>query len=480
MAILGLEPLEALVDLWMHPPQHRHIAELLYLPAEYGQESDLDIALGAMTTGVHAAPKYLIPVLPVDDRSFAVVVCQPTDEPPIKGVGSVQRWHLDGIPPSHQPALIDTNLSDYIKSVDEELAARSTGFRRIQEVAADYDKEYTQQNKQPKPHKQRPFQLACQNVIIGLGAFAHDASFDGLRVPLWQTCEVPHVAAHECNRAAIAVMLCDAFQNGGTMEIRFQGHPEKGRVPASLRRYARTKNIVIDEHATALTPEQSRALFLAVTPMPDDLRTRVEEYVAKGIDSPERLCFTLMAQIWREIELDFLLATSSRVPSILSGSTSHEARTTRMAESESCRAALLAGMFYRRVNLRDTAEPNDRAVRVFDDTSVGVTWNVLDDFAAVRFDQLKANVLPWQPKEGPARAINGSVIIVPRAHPTKSDIETVEHLAQMHSTTTALVVPADRVDTVTCSLPVLRCPAQLFEIDSTIEANLLRSRVTRS
>ena len=64
---------------------------------------------------------------------------------------------------------------------------------------------------------------------------------------------------YDATAALSAPTLCDAFQNGGTMEIRFdtpvwlrvngkqkmyEGHPE-GRVPASLRRELRELVVVV-------------------------------------------------------------------------------------------------------------------------------------------------------------------------------------------------------------------------------------------
>jgi hypothetical protein len=103
----------------------------------------------------------------------------------------------------------------------------------------------------------RPVRIACQNVIVGLAAIAQDSSFDGLLAVAWQTCEVAHVAANEANRALAALTLCDVFQKGGTMDIRFDRkahvklhgedhffdeHPENG-VPTSLRRFGRVVGV---------------------------------------------------------------------------------------------------------------------------------------------------------------------------------------------------------------------------------------------
>jgi hypothetical protein len=103
----------------------------------------------------------------------------------------------------------------------------------------------------------RPVRIACQNVIVGLAAIAQDSSFDGLSAVAWQTCEVAHVAANETNGALATSTRCDALQNGGTMEIRFDrkarvnlhgedhffdGHPGNA-VPASLRRFGRVVGV---------------------------------------------------------------------------------------------------------------------------------------------------------------------------------------------------------------------------------------------
>jgi hypothetical protein len=86
----------------------------------------------------------------------------------------------------------------------------------MRQIATQYQEKYVSCGRLPRGWVERPVQLACQNVIIGLSAFAHDAEFDGLRVPAYLTCEVPHLATHEGNRALCALMLCDAYHSGGT------------------------------------------------------------------------------------------------------------------------------------------------------------------------------------------------------------------------------------------------------------------------
>ncbi len=351
---------ESLVKLFKTawPPA---VAQLLYRPTD---SPELPWDLGTVEALIDASAwpllPNLVPLMAVDEKSFACVVASDLDDARLPGEGAVVRWHVEVSGEQHQAALLDVDCFLYVQSVKEELAARQVGLdRMLYEVGPTYKANYIDRQERPRDFVVRPVRLACQNVIIGLAAIAQESSFDGLAVVAWQTCEVPHVAAHEANRALAALTLCDAFQNGGTMEIRFDrrarvllkgpdgrqteksyphGHPEH-RVPASLRRYGRTVHVELgtDDDPGAISPGQARRLFEAVTPMPDGLRARFQQAVHQQGMSPERLCFALLKPVWRDIELDYLLATSARVDSILSGGASWQDRYARQAESEVCR-----------------------------------------------------------------------------------------------------------------------------------------------
>ncbi|MBX7136011.1 MAG: hypothetical protein K1X67_25355 [Fimbriimonadaceae bacterium] len=455
------------------------LADILYAPHwSADRPMSMIAAFEALAGSAIPPPKNLLPLMPVDERSIAAVVCRPVGTQGtadlVEGTGAVVRWHLDPIPSEYQAALLDVDAWNYVDSIAHELNERPFAIRRVDEVTDRYKRDYVERGARPKPHVARPVQLACQNVILGLSVFAHDSSFDGLRVPAWTTCEVPHVATQEAVRALTALMLCDAYASGGTMEVRF------GRaVPASLCRYARTIGLDIDGGTARLTPPQSRDLFLAVTQMPEGLRRRVEDYIADGVESPERLCYTLLAKIWEPIELDFLMGTSSRTPSILVGGSNLGDRPTRMAESEACRAALLLGMLYRRLDALDSAGSSAEA-RVFDDTSAGVSWDVIEEFGAVAFQDLPDDPLPWQRPGSQVRPEGGAFIALPRAHPSNADVETARMLSDSAKLPVCLAVPADRIDVVDCDLPVLACPDRVSELDATAERKLMSSRIARA
>jgi hypothetical protein len=431
----------------------------------------------------------LVPLMPVDERSFACVVLSDLDEPPLPGEGAVVRWHLDVRDERYQAALLDTDCERYIESVATELQVREEGLNRVlDDIGPAYQAAYLASDKRPRDFVVRPVRLACQNVIVALAAFAQDSAFDGLSVVAWQTCEVPHVATHEANRALAALMLCDAFKSGGTMEIRFDrpariqvdgaakvfhGHPEHA-VPASLHRFGRTIGVELGvADPAAISPAEARELFRAVTPMPDDLRERVDFATSNEGVAPERLYFPLMTGAWHPLELDFMLATTDCTASVVSGGSAWTDRSARQAESEVCRAGVMAAMLFNRLNNRDSAGDAD-SVRVLEDTRQGVTWQVADAPASVRFTDLNpALPLPWC-GHGPAAAVR----VFPRTIVTAETIEAVRDARR--DVLAALLVPLDATVEVPDDVLVMRCPDRLADLDKTIEAKLLTSRIARA
>jgi hypothetical protein len=476
---LGVDLPEPLLRLWNNPPK---LGSRLYEPqGRTDSRMSLDAAMEALASSSHAVPPGLVPITYVDDRSLACVICRPKGGDPVGPVERVVRWHLDDIPAAHQAAMLDVDPWSYAGSLVEELGKTwQVGYDGMAKVATRYQNDFVGKGITPKARDLRPFQLACQNVIIGLAAMRYDAVIDGLMVEHWQTCDVPHVATNEANRALSALMLCDAFQAGGTMEINFARHPEH-RVPAALRRYGRTLGIELGGEApgqTSISPSEARELFLAVTPMPDGLHEIALQTIASGIVSAERLCYSLLSPVWPTVELEFILRCSNRAASILGGGADVEDRESRMAELEVARAAAMVGMLFRRLDSKDGAGGGgDGVARVFEDTSHGVTWRVISDFGAVEFSGIPAGLIPWQ-TDGRGVEMDGGerLIVLPRPHPVVEDGRTLEALRPDAPT----YVLAPRGSAFPPDLPRLVCPDRLSDLDAQVVRNLETSQLARA
>jgi hypothetical protein len=484
----GLAPTSSLGKIW-NSTFKGILGELVLPPTARPGCRDIAWAESVINDSDWPLLPNLVPLMPVDERSFACVVLSDLGGPALPGEGAVVRWHLDVKDERYQAALLDTDCARYVESVGAEMQSRDEGLARVlDEIGPAYQKAFLDHDKRPRDFVVRPVRIACQNVIVALAGFAQDSAFDGLSVVAWQTCEVPHVATHEANRALAALTLCDAFKSGGTMEIRFDrpgrvqdgdsvkeydGHPEH-RVPASLRRFGRTVGVdlgVVDR--AAISPAEARNLFRAVTPMPDDLRGRVDFATANEGIAPERLYFALMTGTWHPLELDFMLATTDRTASVISGGSSWQDRLARQAESEVCRAGVMASMLYNRLNNRDPAG-DAGGVRVLEDNRQGAVWHVDGDSASIEYTNLDAaQPLPWC-GYGPAATVR----VFPRTIVTASAIAAVRD-AQQHGPA-ALLIPLDSHIEVPGDILVMRCPDRLADLDKAVEAKLLTSRIARA
>lgn len=460
----------------------RELDALIYWPqGDPGNANSLAHAVRLLESAVIPAPPHLLPLMPVDERSIACAACVTHEQwrdPRGSAEGpapcEVVRWHLGPIPPSEQGAVLDTDAAEYLESVAEEMANRPRMLQRIRQVASWYQDNYVRQERRPRGHVLRPIQVACQNVIVGLATTRQDVTFDGLRVEDYLTCEVPHLAAHEGDRALLTMLLCEAFQGGGTMEIRFGEDSRESGLPPSLRRYARSLALPVGTlDPSSIAPVEARRLFLAVTPMTGDLPARCADAIDRGMIAPERLCYTLMANLWSADELDYILATSPRAASILTGGAAVEDRAARLAEFETCRAALMVGMAIRRIESTDSAGGGSEPVRIFEDSRAPVRSHVIEGVGAVFISSLVAGV-PWL-RGGEARGdpANG-LIVVPRGLPLPADLDRVAELKEAHpEITVALLVPADMADLLPGHQAIMACPDRLAQLDASIERKLV-------
>jgi hypothetical protein len=476
----GLQMPKGLMEVYSSP-EARNLEGLIYWPNRPDSNlNSLGWALRQLRDATTPPPHNYLPLLPVDDLSIACLPCSPLGAPYDYGV---VRWHLGMVHQDFQDSLLDTDVGQYVRSVAEELRARNPGLKRVGAIANRYYADYVEKGIRPRGSVLRPVQLACQNVIIGLAALRHDPGFDGLRVPVYLTCETPHVATHEADRAMAALILCDAFQNGGTMEIRFGERGREDPVPPALRRFGRSigRSLGIED-TCCISPKEARNLFLAVTPMPDELRDRCDDLIDRGVISPERLCYTLMSSIWSAIELDYIAATSSRIESILRGGDPPDCRRHRVAELETCRAAMMLGMLQRHFDNSDTAAQSDHGVRVFEDRAASASWSIRGDVGAAAITGTPEGYFPWasQDRENVSLNKDGYLITVPRGLPTPSDHQLVLDIQSEHpEAVVALLVPADMVDTVPKEIPLMVCPDRIAALDTDIERRLDMLRVGR-
>jgi hypothetical protein len=467
--VLLLELPDELIAVWEEPPP-AELDDILYRPTDNAFEPPSVMwALAAMRRGEQRPPRELVPLLPIDDRSFACVVCGRRGRARPEDFGMVVRWHLDDVPARGQRQPFDTDAQRCVRAAAREERFRHEGKQAIIRHADEYWESHGKDNRQPRAHVVRPLRFATQNVVIGEAAFAHASAFDGLAVKAWHTSQEPHVNAHEGTRAMVAITLAEAFRSGGTMEVRFDNHPEQA-VPAVLAQWARVHGVELDDERPAITPAQARLLLLEATEMPDELRGRVAALASDGGLSLERACYMLISGIWRPVELDFLLGVSGHAPEILRGDSDPLNRPRRQADLDVCRAAVMIGTLLQRLEQRPDDTP-----KVIEDQRQPVTWTVLGDQAAVRFSGVDVANVPWTSDRG----VDRTLTVLPRLRLTADDVEAARKLSE-EGDAALVLLPADAAAPEGSSnVRRMRYPDRRSVLDRSIEARLLSSRVGR-
>ncbi len=402
------------------------LRQCVYRAGEGGSDRNLHWAVTMMRfLSAQPVDRDLLPVAAVDDRSYACVVCALAGDAPKPDLGAVVRWHLDDVPRRAQRQLLDVDVLAYFDTLLREELAREEGFAQLERLAEGYYTSHDRGAKLPRAHECRPIRLACQNVILGTAGFYYDARFNGLAVCAWQTCEAPHVAAHEGDRALAALMLAEAFRTGGTMEIRFDEHPERA----------------------------------------------VEQSV-------ERACYVLLSGIWKPIELDFLLATSSRSLTILQGGSDVLNRGARQAETVIARAAAMAGTLFARLSL---APEQAHEAESIEDERLGVEWRIIGDAGAILFTGVTAGLLAWQHGSAVELADGQPLLVLVRPLLGPGDRELAAELARAEGAMAAtLEAPDAQVVYRSGDIAQLIYPDRLQALDRQIERRLLSCRVGRS
>jgi hypothetical protein len=376
----------------------------------------------------------------------------------------VVRCYVTPVEDRHQMAMLDTSAVAFLQSVTEELQSRQPGLEKLDSIATDYQRRFGKSGEVPRAIDVRPIRLACQNVVVGVGAFRHDRTTDALQAPVWQTCEVPHVVAHEGNRAMAALMLCDAFQSGGTMEIDFGDHPER-QVPASLRRFGRTRGIALGAaNERTISPAEARELMYAVTPMPSETKQRFRAFCEWSGTSLERVCYLLLSGVWSCIELDYLVSVATGLaPSILVGGTDRLNRIQHQREIIACRAASAVGLVHKRLSNAATAAESHDAL---EDRRIDIGWTLHGNAVTLwRRDGLELSV--------PGLQTRRSITIIPSTWPAMDSQTSEKTLGDV-----VLLIPRDTNDP-SWSGETWTLPATINELDRASDRRLVSAKVGR-
>ena len=261
----------------------------------------------------------------------------------------------------------------------------------------------------PKPREWRPYRMAVQDVLLGAVVVRHNAAANNLQVDCCLIDDLDEYEPHEAARFVVTFLLCEAYRGGGTMEIEFTRDfgRKRGLIPGQIHALARARNVGLQHFGEGrIAPQEAKALFEAVTDLPESTRARLRELASIGDLSVEQACYAVHHGDWTASELAWLVAAAANPGSILSGAVEAEESLLYSRDRNDCCTALLGGRLDR---LLATRSVNGMAR---EDDPVPLAIDIVGDVAAKLYRCDEPIALAWTRASGSLTVPSGMPILV--------------------------------------------------------------------
>lgn len=255
-------------------------------------------------------------------------------------------------PPAGDEAHANERASRVLASPDETIqAVRQIRYRVTQQKRRskfEHGGGSGAASKIPRAHIWRTYRFSEGETLLGILSIKASEAFNLIEVDVFLATEFPDLPADEVTRQMLLFIFCDAVRCGTSLAVRMTEKSFAGRVPDTICSVAARHGVELN-HADqgAISPEESRELFLKLCQFSSTAEERIRSLHTTADVSPERICYLMCAGIWTRTEIEFLMADSP-LPEVLLGSCSHEIGGVLHSQSMVCgRSALIAEMLYR-------------------------------------------------------------------------------------------------------------------------------------
>src|SRR5260370_20679256 len=143
------------------------------------------------------------------------------------------------------------------------------------------------------------FRIASKDLMFGIATHRFNATTRQLDVRAYLTGEHPIFKELEPTRGMMAVLLCQSYQTGNSLDLNFeQGVPFDVRILIE-----RHLGRVISGHETVLTEEISLPLFVSICGLSESLRSRIDNSSV----SIATVCYNIFRGTWSALQVNTLL-----------------------------------------------------------------------------------------------------------------------------------------------------------------------------
>jgi hypothetical protein len=143
------------------------------------------------------------------------------------------------------------------------------------------------------------YRLASKDLILGIVTHRFNATTRQLDVRAYFCGEHPIFEEFEPTRALIAMLLCQSYQTGNSLEINF----EQG-IPFDVRSLIeRHLGRVVSGHETLLSEDITAPLFVSICGLSDRLQSQIQE---QGLRIAT-VCYNVLRGAWSSLQVNTLL-----------------------------------------------------------------------------------------------------------------------------------------------------------------------------
>ena len=146
-------------------------------------------------------------------------------------------------------------------------------------------------DKLPRAHVWRTYRYTDNQALLAAITLKSSEAFHCTEVDVLLAVDVPERSALSAVRAALLFAITDAVKTGGSLAVQFT-KKFTGGVPEAVRKLAADAGVQLAYASRgAIAPEESRALYLALTPFSSAARARLQGLAEQKRLSTEHICY---------------------------------------------------------------------------------------------------------------------------------------------------------------------------------------------
>ena len=360
----------------------------------------------------------------------------------------------------------------------------------------------------PRSHVWRPYRFCVQDVILGITVVRHDRKYNRLVVDVFLTAMIPEYEPDSGCRSLSLILLSDAYKSGGTMEIKFTGHVEGGRVPAEICRLAKDLGVGLSHiHEGGLSPAEAKRLYLALSGFPPHVAEKVLSMEDEGGISAASVCYAMHHGVWTMHEIEMILFCSRFPDTLLTGYFPAEAWHLYSHDLLIGRNAVLGSFLDRRISQREHSldvnpGTENRSVVELEDDERNVSIEFDNEFCAKKYTLAvdeDAVDIPWwyQPRKRQLLEPGQTLWVLLRARDIfdleaafEKDLSDAVQVKQQTGEQVCVFVPGDIVRlsdmlkkfhgiATENGIGIILCPEFIIQLDSEVQKRFETVKVLR-